>query len=101
MWHCATIVRVKVECQRHVGLLQSLKIPPWKWEEISMNFIIGLPTTHSNYDAIWVIFDRFLKVAHFILVKTTYMGGKLAELYIARIVCLHGVPKKIVSDKGT
>jgi transposase InsO family protein len=38
---------------------------------------------------------------HFISVKTTYKGSKLAELYIARIMCLHGVPKKIVSDRGT
>jgi hypothetical protein len=66
-----------------------------------MDFIVGLPTTQSGYDSIWVIIDRFSKVAHFILVKTTYEGAKLAELYIARIVCLHGVPKKIVSDRGT
>jgi transposase InsO family protein len=66
-----------------------------------MDFIVGLPTTQSGYDSIWVIVDRFLKVAHFIPVKTTYKGSKLAELYIARIVCLHGVPKKIVSDRGT
>jgi transposase InsO family protein len=45
--------------------------------------------------------DRLTKVAHFISVKTTYSGPQLAELYISRIVCLHGVPKKIVSDIGT
>jgi transposase InsO family protein len=66
-----------------------------------MDFIVGLPTTQFGYDSIWVIIDRFSKVAHFILVKTTYKGAKLAELYIARIVCLHRVPKKIVSDRGT
>jgi hypothetical protein len=81
--------------------LQPLKIPQWKWAEISIDFIVGLPTTQSGYDSIWVIVDQFLKVAHFIPVKTTYKGAKLAELYIARIVCLHGVPKKIVSDRGT
>jgi transposase InsO family protein len=81
--------------------LQPLKIPQWKWEEISADFIVGLPTTQSSYDSIWVIIDHFLKVAHFIPVKTTYKGAKLAELYIARIVCLHGLPKKIVSDRGT
>jgi hypothetical protein len=54
-----------------------------------MDFIVGLPTTQSGYDSIWVIVDRFLKVAHFILVKTTYKGAKLAKLYIARIVYLH------------
>jgi hypothetical protein len=66
-----------------------------------MDFIVGLPTMQSGYDSIWVIVDQFLKVAHFIPVKTTYKGAKLAELYIARIVCLHGVPKKIVSNRGT
>jgi transposase InsO family protein len=66
-----------------------------------MDFIVGLPTTQSGYDSIWVIIDRFSKVAHFILVKITYKGPKLAKLYIARIVCLHRVPKKIVSDRGT
>jgi hypothetical protein len=77
-----------------------LKIPEWKWEEISMTFIVGLPKTQNGYDSIWVIVDRLSKVAHFIPIKTTYKGSKLAELYIARIVCLHGVPKKIVSDRG-
>jgi transposase InsO family protein len=65
-----------------------------------MNFIVGLRTTQSSYDFICVIIDRFSKVAHFIPVKTTYKGAKLAELYITRIVCLHGVPNKIVSDRG-
>jgi hypothetical protein len=48
-----------------------------------------------------VILDRLTKVAHFILVKTTYSGAQLAELYMSRIVCLHGVPKKIIPDLGT
>jgi hypothetical protein len=78
-----------------------LKIPQWKWEEIGIDFIVGLPTMQSGYDSIWAIIDRFSKVAHFIPVKTTYKGLKLAKLYIARIVCLHGVPKKIVSDRET
>jgi hypothetical protein len=66
-----------------------------------MDFIVGLPTTQSGYDSIWVIIDHFSKVAHFISVKTTYKGAKFAELYITRIVCLHRVPKNIVSDRGT
>jgi hypothetical protein len=64
-----------------------------------MDFIVGLPRT--QLDSIWVIMDRLTKVAHFILVKTTYSGPKLAELYMSRIVCLHRVPKKVVSDRGT
>jgi hypothetical protein len=63
-----------------------------------MDFIIGLPRTESGYDSIWVIVDRLTKVAHFIPVKTTYSGPQLAELYMSWIVCLHGVPNKIVSD---
>jgi hypothetical protein len=71
-----------------------------KWEEIDMDFIVGLLRTQSRYDSIWVIMDRLTKVAHFRPVKTTYSGPQLAELYMSRIVYLHWVPKKIVSDRG-
>jgi hypothetical protein len=66
-----------------------------------MDFIMGLLRTQSGYDSIWVIVDRLTKVTHFIPVKTTYSGLQLAKLYMSRIVCLHGVTKKIVSDRGT
>jgi hypothetical protein len=95
---CDVCQRVKAEHQRPAGLL---KVPEWKWEEISMDFIVGLPHTRDGNDSIWVIVDRLTKVAHFILIKTTYSGAQLAELYMLRSVCLHGVPKKIVSDRGT
>jgi IS30 family transposase len=98
---CDTCHRVKAEHQRPAGLLQPLKVPEWKWEEIGMDFIVGLPRTCDGYDSIWFIVDRLTKIAHFIPVRTTYAGAKLAELYMSRIVCLHGVPKKIVSDRGT
>jgi transposase InsO family protein len=92
---------VKVEHQRLARLLQPLKIPEWKWEEIGLDFIVRLSRTQAGYDSIWVIVDLLTKVAHFISVKTTYSSAKLAELYMSRIVCLHGVPKKIVSDRGS
>jgi hypothetical protein len=98
---CDTCHRVKAEHQRPSGLLQPLKVPEWKWEEIGMDFIVGLPRIRDGYDSIWVIVDHLTKVAHSIPVRTTYTGAKLAELYMSRIVCLHGVPKKIVSDRGT
>jgi hypothetical protein len=98
---CDTCHKFKAEHQRPAGLLQPLKVPEWKWEEIGMDFIVGLPRTRDGYDSIWVIVDRLTKVAHFLPVRTTYTGAKLAELYMTRIVCLHGVPKKIVSDRGT
>jgi hypothetical protein len=98
---CDTCQRVKAEHQRPVGLLQPLKILEWNWEEIGMDFIVELPRTQAGYDSIQVIVDRLTKVVHFIPVKTTYSGAKLAKLYMSRIVCLHGVPKKIVSDRGS
>jgi hypothetical protein len=66
-----------------------------------MDFIVGLLRTQLGYDSIWVIVDQQTKVAHFIPIKTTYSGLQLAELYMSRIVCLHRVPKKIVSNRGT
>jgi hypothetical protein len=64
-----------------------------------MDFIVGLPRTQSGYDSIWVIVDQLTKVAHFIPLKTTYSGPQLVELYMSRIVCLHGALKKIVSKE--
>ncbi|BAS93193.1 Os05g0296332 [Oryza sativa Japonica Group] len=98
---CDVCQRVKAEHQRPAGLLQPLQVPEWKWDEIGMDFITGLPKTQGGYDSIWVVVDRLTKVARFIPVKTTYGGNKLAELYFARIVSLHGIPKKIVSDRGS
>ena len=97
---CDVCSRVKAEHQKPAGLLQPLPVPDWKWEQIGMDFITGLPRTKSGYDSIWVIVDRLTKVAHFVPVKTTYSSAKLAEIYMKRIVCFHGVPKKIVSDRG-
>ena len=66
-----------------------------------MDFIVGLPNTSQSHDSIWVIVDRLTKTAHFILVHTTYTAKKYAEIYLDRIVCLHGVPKTIIYDRGT
>ncbi|WVZ87046.1 hypothetical protein U9M48_033745 [Paspalum notatum var. saurae] len=82
---CDVCQRVKAEHQKPAGLLQPLKIPEWKWQEIGMDFIVGLSRTQSGFDSIWVVVDRLTKVAHFIPVKTTYSGAKLAELYMSRI----------------
>jgi hypothetical protein len=83
------------------GPLQSLPIPTWKWENISMDFIVGLPRTAKGFDSIWVIVDRLTKIAHFLPVKTSYLVLTYAQVYIARILSLHGIPKTIVSDRGT
>ena len=66
-----------------------------------MDFIVGLPKTSKGYDSIWVIVDRLTKSAHFLPVKTIYQAQHYAELYISRILSLHGVPRTIISDRGT
>jgi hypothetical protein len=63
-----------------------------------MDFIVGLPRTAKGFNSIWVIIDRLTKIAHFIPVKVKYTMATYAELYIARILSLHGVPKTIVSQ---
>jgi hypothetical protein len=75
-------------------------VPEWKWVEIAMDFIVGLPRTQLGYDSIWLIVVQLTKIAHFIPIKTTYSRAQLAELYISRILYLHGVSKKVVSDRG-
>jgi hypothetical protein len=78
--------------------LQPLPIPAWKWEDISMDFIVGLPKIARGFDSIWVIIDRLTKIAHFLPAKAKYPVVAYAKLYIARILSLHGIPKTIVSD---
>jgi hypothetical protein len=97
---CDTCKRIKASHLKSAGALQPLSIPSWKWDDISMDFIVGLPNTSRHYDSIWVIMDRLTKVAHFLPVHTTDKAQKYAELYIDRIVCLHGLPRTIVSDRG-
>jgi hypothetical protein len=66
-----------------------------------MDFIMGLPPTARMVDSIWVIVYRFTKSTHFILVHTRFIAEKYIEIYIARILCLHGVPKMFFSDRGS
>ena len=66
-----------------------------------MDFIVGLPRTQKGYDSIWVVVDRLTKSVHFLAVNTIYRAKRYAELYINHILCLHGVPKTIISDRGT
>jgi hypothetical protein len=76
------------------GLLQLLNILEWKWDDISMNFTVGWMA--CKFDLIWVIVDRLSKSSHFIPVNTKYRVEKYVEIYMARVLCLHGVPKMII-----
>jgi hypothetical protein len=98
---CDTCRKFKVDKMKPEGLLQPLSIPEWKWDDISMHFIVGLPLTAHKFDSIWIIVDRLSKSAHFIPVHTNYNVQKYAGIYIARMLCLHGVLKTIISDRGS
>jgi hypothetical protein len=69
---CDTCRKVKANYMKPRGLLQPQSVPDWKWDDISMNFIVGLPLTARKFNLIWVIVDRLTKSAHFILVNTNY-----------------------------
>ncbi|GJX73352.1 reverse transcriptase domain-containing protein [Tanacetum coccineum] len=90
---------LKAEHQRPSGLLQQLEIPEWKWDNITMNFIMKLPRTKNGHDTIWVIVDRLTKSAHFLAIREDYSMEKLARLYIDEIVARHGVPVSIIWDR--
>ncbi|KAG8503507.1 hypothetical protein CXB51_001514 [Gossypium anomalum] len=96
---CLSVHPVKAEHQVPSGLLQLVMVPEWKWDKITMDFVTGLPLTLKKKDAVWVVVDRLTKSAHSIPVRTDYSLDKLAELYIAEIVRLHGVPMSIISDR--
>jgi hypothetical protein len=93
---CDTCRRIKADHLRPVKNLQPLSIPEWKWENICMDFIVGLPRTSCGYNLIWVIVDRLTKSAHFIPIAMTYKVGQYVELYISHIVRSHGIPKTII-----
>nr|GEV69727.1 putative reverse transcriptase domain-containing protein [Tanacetum cinerariifolium] len=96
---CLTCAKVKAEHQRPSGLLQQPEIPIWKWKRITMDFIRKLLRTQTGYDSIWVIVDQLTKSAHFIPVNEKFKTKKLARLYLKEIVCKHGVPVSIISDR--
>ena len=95
---CMTFQQIKAEHKKPPGLLHPLDISQWKWENITMDFVSGLPNTKKGNDAIWVIVDRLTKLAHFLPFKTGKFMNKMTTLYSDTIVKLHGVPKSIVFD---
>ncbi|KAF5792946.1 putative nucleotidyltransferase, Ribonuclease H [Helianthus annuus] len=98
---CLTCAQVKAEHQKPSGLLQQPELPEWKWECVTMDFITKLPKTRKGNDTIWVIVDRLTKSAHFLPIKETYSSDMLAQLYVDKIVALHGIPVSIISDRDT
>jgi len=86
---------------RPQGLYTSLPIPQRLWEDVSLNFIMGLPRTQRHKDSIMVVVDRFSKMAHFVACHTIFDASQVANLYFKEIVRLHGIPRSMVSDRDT
>jgi hypothetical protein len=98
---CDACRKVKAGYMKPGGLLQPLIVPEWKWDDISMDFIVALPLMASKFDSIWVIVDRLSKSAHFIPIHTNYNVQKYDRIYIAHVLCLHRVRKTIISNRGS
>ena len=95
---CLTCQKVKAEHQRPDGMLQPLPVPEWKWEEVTMDFVTGLPRAQNQCDAVWVVVDRLTKSAHFLAVRENDSLSSLCKLFLKEIVRLHRMPVSIVSD---
>ena len=96
---CLVCQQIKAEHQRPAGLLKPLNIPEWKWEHITMDFVVGLPRTKRGNDAIWVIVDRLTKSAHFLPYNNTTTMDTFASMYMDRVIRYHGAPVSVVSDR--
>ncbi|GJT04891.1 putative reverse transcriptase domain-containing protein [Tanacetum coccineum] len=98
---CLTCSKVKDEYQKPSGLLVQPKIPQWKWERITIDFVTKLPKTSSGHDTIWLIIDRLAKSAHFLPIKETDTMERLTRLYLKEVVSRHGVPVSVISDRDS
>ena len=91
---------MKVEHQNTNGLIHKIEVPIGTWEDINMDFMEWLPRIQNQHDSIWVVVSMLTEFACFIPVKSTYVVDD-ARIIIDDIVCRHGIPLAIISDRGT
>lgn len=95
---CEVCTQAKPEHCCLPGLLQPLPIPPDVWHTVSLDFIEGLPKSKS-FDTILVVIDKLTKYAHFICLAHRYTALTVAQVFLANIYKLHGMPSVIISDR--
>lgn len=95
---CVTCQTVKYSTSVPYGLLQPLEMPDRVWEDLTLDFIVGLPNSKGN-TSVLVVVDRLTKYTHFGALPSNYMTSKVAELFTGMVIKLHGVPRTMVSDK--
>ena len=93
---CQKFQKVKVKHQKSGGLLQEIQIPTLKWEDINMDFVVGLPHPQKSYDSIWVVVDRLTKSARFIPIKSAYSPEDYARIFLDEIVFRNDIPLSII-----
>jgi hypothetical protein len=93
--------KVKEEHHHLAGLLQPHDVPISKWEVISMDFVVGFPLTSHRHNDILMIVDKLTKSAHFISVRGTYNVTDVERVFVSEFICLHRIPKKIISDRDS
>jgi hypothetical protein len=97
---CSICQHTKHEHTKPAGKLQPLPIPQVPWQDVTMDFVEGLPKS-EGYDSILVVVDRLKKFAHFIPLRHPFSAAQVARAFWDNIVKLHGVPVSIVSDRGS
>jgi transposase InsO family protein len=99
--NCHTCQRSRSRRHAPFGILRQLPIPDCPWQDVSMDFVTGLPkSTDKEYDTIWVVVDRLTKARHLVPCQSTVDAKELADLFVQHIFRLHGLPQTIVPDQG-